>query len=155
MTEAVAQIYDDALQTIRTLKTSDLGGTGPQGLSAYEVAVENGFVGTEEDWLDSLVGQAGESADVVSVATSRSITASDDGKILDVTADGVTLTVPNSGLDANFACGVIPTGTTTVASAGTALINGATTSITRTATNNKAFCIQARSTANSYIVTGV
>ena len=38
------------------------GGTGPQGpegKSAYEVAVENGFVGTETEWLESLVGPQG------------------------------------------------------------------------------------------------
>lgn len=28
------------------------------GKSAYEIAVENGFVGTEEEWLESLKGQA-------------------------------------------------------------------------------------------------
>jgi len=32
---------------------------GPPGLSAYEVAVANGFVGTEEEWLDSLGGGGG------------------------------------------------------------------------------------------------
>jgi hypothetical protein len=31
-----------------------------QGDSAYEVAVAEGFVGTEEEWLESLVGPAGE-----------------------------------------------------------------------------------------------
>lgn len=35
------------------------GPQGPDGLSAYEVAVEEGFVGTEEQWLASLVGPAG------------------------------------------------------------------------------------------------
>ena len=30
------------------------GPQGPEGKSAYEVAVENGFTGTEEDWLASL-----------------------------------------------------------------------------------------------------
>jgi hypothetical protein len=35
------------------------GTPGADGLSAYEVAVENGFVGTEQQWLDSLVGPAG------------------------------------------------------------------------------------------------
>lgn len=30
------------------------GNQGIQGLSAYEVAVENGYVGTEEDWIQSL-----------------------------------------------------------------------------------------------------
>ena len=33
---------------------------GAQGKSAYEVALDNGFVGTEEEWLASLVGPAGE-----------------------------------------------------------------------------------------------
>jgi hypothetical protein len=32
---------------------------GPEGLSAYEVAVEEGFVGTVEQWLDSLEGATG------------------------------------------------------------------------------------------------
>lgn len=30
------------------------GSAGADGASAYEVAVSNGFVGTEQDWLDSL-----------------------------------------------------------------------------------------------------
>ena len=29
-----------------------------QGKSAYDIAVENGFVGTEEEWLNSLVGSS-------------------------------------------------------------------------------------------------
>lgn len=33
---------------------------GPAGASAYEIAVENGFVGTETEWLASLVGPQGE-----------------------------------------------------------------------------------------------
>ena len=32
---------------------------GEQGLSAYEVAVKNGFEGTEEEWLESLRGADG------------------------------------------------------------------------------------------------
>ena len=35
------------------------GGTGEDGKSAYEIAVENGFVGTEEEWLESLIGPPG------------------------------------------------------------------------------------------------
>jgi hypothetical protein len=34
-------------------------GSGADGASAYEVAVANGFVGTEVEWLASLVGPAG------------------------------------------------------------------------------------------------
>lgn len=31
------------------------GGTGATGYSAYEIAVQHGFVGTEQEWLDSIV----------------------------------------------------------------------------------------------------
>ena len=31
-------------------------GLGAQGLSAYDIAVANGFVGTEEEWIESLQG---------------------------------------------------------------------------------------------------
>ena len=36
------------------------GITGADGLSAYQIAVANGFIGTEGDWLASLVGAAGD-----------------------------------------------------------------------------------------------
>lgn len=32
----------------------------PRGYSAYEIAVQNGFEGTEEEWLESLQGEQGE-----------------------------------------------------------------------------------------------
>jgi hypothetical protein len=35
------------------------GTDGTDGFSAYEVAVSNGFTGTESEWLDSLVGAEG------------------------------------------------------------------------------------------------
>lgn len=35
------------------------GGGGADGLSAYEIAVKNGFVGTESEWLVSLKGADG------------------------------------------------------------------------------------------------
>lgn len=36
---------------------------GPQGLSAYMVAVKNGFIGTESEWLESIMqGPEGKSA---------------------------------------------------------------------------------------------
>lgn len=41
---------------------------GDAGLSAYEVALKNGFVGTESEWLASLQGRAGASAYQVAVA---------------------------------------------------------------------------------------
>ena len=36
------------------------GGSGTAGKSAYEIAVDNGFVGTETEWLESLKGEQGE-----------------------------------------------------------------------------------------------
>lgn len=45
---------------------SDLSGAqGIQGLSAYQVAVQEGFVGTEEEWLQSLKGEKGDTGDVL------------------------------------------------------------------------------------------
>lgn len=35
------------------------GVPGVRGASAYEIAVENGFTGTEKEWLNSLVGSDG------------------------------------------------------------------------------------------------
>ena len=58
--------YPDTLQSLYAGGTGPEGPMGPpgpegpQGLSAYEVAVANGFVGTEEEWLASLVGPQGE-----------------------------------------------------------------------------------------------
>lgn len=36
------------------------GGSGASGKSAYEIAVDNGFVGTEAEWLESLKGSEGK-----------------------------------------------------------------------------------------------
>lgn len=36
------------------------GATGPEGKSAYQVAVDEGFVGTEQEWIASLKGEKGD-----------------------------------------------------------------------------------------------
>ena len=36
---------------------------GGRGYSAYEIALQHGYVGTEEQWLDSLVGPQGAKGD--------------------------------------------------------------------------------------------
>lgn len=41
------------------MPTGPAGDVGNDGLSAYEVAVANGFIGTEGEWLESLVGAGG------------------------------------------------------------------------------------------------
>lgn len=42
-----------------TVKNGTRGSDGSNGKSAYEVACDNGFVGDEEDWLETLVGPKG------------------------------------------------------------------------------------------------
>ncbi|XZE20847.1 phage head spike fiber domain-containing protein [Pirellulaceae bacterium SH449] len=44
------EIYDDDLTSV------EINETGSQGVSAYGIAVANGFVGTEAEWLESLNG---------------------------------------------------------------------------------------------------
>ena len=46
---------------INTKKEPQPGDTGQDGKSAYEIAVANGYKGTEHEWLQSLVGSRGES----------------------------------------------------------------------------------------------
>lgn len=43
-----------------TVTPGGSGEMGPAGLSAYEIAVQDGFEGTETEWLASLVGPQGE-----------------------------------------------------------------------------------------------
>jgi hypothetical protein len=52
--------YDSGDQKWKNSDTSSLvGPAGPEGKSAYEVAVDDGFVGTETQWLASLEGPQG------------------------------------------------------------------------------------------------
>lgn len=48
-----------------------------RGLSAYEIAVKHGFVGSEEEWLKSLKGEPGKAADSLTVNKKRPV----DGNI--------------------------------------------------------------------------
>ena len=42
------------------LVTQKQGPPGADGESAYDIAVRNGYAGTEQDWLNSLKGERGE-----------------------------------------------------------------------------------------------
>lgn len=44
--------------------TGHLANATLQGMSAYEVAVKNGYTGTEAEWLASLKGETGETPDI-------------------------------------------------------------------------------------------
>lgn len=54
-----AALIDYDLINAMTLSEYVNRGGGSSGKSAYEVAVDNGFEGTEEEWLESLQGKAG------------------------------------------------------------------------------------------------
>ena len=43
------------------------GATGVTGLSAYQIAVQHGFEGTEEEWLESLSKDSKDAAKVPSI----------------------------------------------------------------------------------------
>ena len=87
----------------------DKGDTGDAstvpGPSAYAVAVANGFVGTEAEWLASLVGDAGTIADgtnagVVKIGSNINITP--DGTISVPVAASGTLGVVKPGTNVNI-----------------------------------------------------
>lgn len=57
--------FDDLQNDLQSKVTSGYfkGDTGDQGLSAYQVAVNAGFSGTVNQWLESLVGPKGDKGD--------------------------------------------------------------------------------------------
>ena len=57
--DATPDIIDTLLADVAELKENGGGGTGSDGKSAYEIAVDNGFEGTEAQWLESLSGVNG------------------------------------------------------------------------------------------------
>ena len=65
--------YDLTITDVEGSNTITLrnGTNGQDGKSAYDIAVDNGFVGTETEWLESLKGQDGQ-----------------DGIVMDAPSDG-------------------------------------------------------------------
>ena len=47
------------MQLLKKLSEMQTGANGKDGRSAYEIAIENGFVGTVAEWLESLKGRDG------------------------------------------------------------------------------------------------
>ena len=69
----------------------DKGDKGDKGKSAYEVAVENGFVGTEEEWLANLKGDQGDKGDKGDSATIQ----------VGIVTTGMEVSVTNTGDEHN------------------------------------------------------
>lgn len=66
---------DDALNLAKAYVRKTLEGQGAlkgkDGKSAYQIAVDNGFVGTEQEWLASLKGEPGEIEDIESMVEEK------------------------------------------------------------------------------------
>ena len=88
--------------------------TGPEGKSAYQCAVEEGYTGTEEEWLASLKGDTGETPDI----TIGTVTTVEPGTPAAATMTGtpedpvLNLTIPKGavGDTPNFTVGEVTTG---------------------------------------------
>ena len=72
-----------------------VGPTGADGLSAYQVAVANGFVGTQQQWLASLADGVGTpGATGATGATGPAGQGGESGSVtITITCDGTTCTV--------------------------------------------------------------
>lgn len=77
----------------------DIGNTGPSGSSAYQVAVTNGFAGTEAQWLLSLKGEKGDTGNTGPAASLTTQTAS-LGADVQIPANNTFVDGPSITLDA-------------------------------------------------------
>lgn len=89
---AINLCYDDIVQIAYNyiMKHTQIG---PQGKSAYQVAVDNGFTGSEEEWLATLVGPQGPPGEI----HGDEITV--DGEISDTSQNPVQNRVIKEALD--------------------------------------------------------
>ena len=77
--------------------TNGLDGTnGQDGKSAYDIAVEQGFQGTEQEWLESLKGQDGKDGIVMDAPSDGKVYGRMNANWVEVTGGGgTTITVDN------------------------------------------------------------
>jgi hypothetical protein len=85
-------VTEDKLSLALKAKVNSVGNGAP-GKSAYEIAVANGFKGTEAQWLDSLKGKDGTNAIVSVTALSNLTNRQDSGSHGDWAIDTLTRTV--------------------------------------------------------------
>ena len=82
---------DAALDDIFDMISNYSGNGGTAGKSAYEIAVKNGFVGTETEWLKSLTGKDGKSI--------KSLTSDENENIIVIFTDGTTQNIGKLTVD--------------------------------------------------------
>lgn len=82
--KTIPQLYDYFKQIDDLIDELKLGGgqKGDDGKSAYEIAVENGFEGTEQEWLEALKGEDGKDGR----------DGNDGVSVVNATSDGVNIT---------------------------------------------------------------
>lgn len=99
----VGSALDDLDGRVYNLEQNPGGGTGPvgpagqDGASAYQVAVHNGFSGTEQQWLESLKGADGQDGtggggSTVEAGSNVEVQDNEDGTQTVSVSDNVTLT---------------------------------------------------------------
>lgn len=97
----IPKLYDYFKQIDDYIEELKSGGTqgpkGEDGESAYEIAVRNGFEGTEQEWLESLKGEKGDKGDKGEPGTDgvSVVNATSDGvNIIFELSDGSTIEIP-------------------------------------------------------------
>src|ERR1700743_2667058 len=58
--QVTININEQPIEVTINITDAQNGNDGENGLSAYQIALQNGFVGTEVEWLASLQGPPGE-----------------------------------------------------------------------------------------------
>ena len=143
-TGATISVTDATGTTTAELHNGEKGDTGSRGAagkSAYEVALQNGFTGTEADWLTSLKGQKGDAGEPG--ATGAKGDPGEKGDAGTPGKDGVNGKDGTNGADGkNGADGYSPTATVTETDAGAVISitdkNGTTTATVKNGTNGDA-----------------
>ena len=64
------------------------GMRGARGYSAYEIAVQEGYVGTESEWLASLKGDEGDPPVMTTTKSGKTTTIKADGEDIGTVLDG-------------------------------------------------------------------
>jgi|GEM_PF-2975567 len=80
------------------------GGGGTDGKSAYQIAVDNGFVGTEDEWLESLKASIEFFNESISLGKKSKVDFVGPGVDAQVVGDKIVVTINNTG---SGSCGEI------------------------------------------------
>lgn len=100
------ETFDDIEAVTIELEGGNLTFAALKGASAYEVAVAEGFVGTEAEWIASLKKPAEDAAEDAEEAAARAIEAAENAGAAATIAETAAQTAENAAGDANTAAGL-------------------------------------------------